>query len=1052
MVRTGKKSILIDAVLSNIKGARREMKKYMCTGGHTGGVSHPTTLKKQYRPNLHAPSKKPRQKSRDDDSLSFTLSAAADGKNTVKSAERIASPSRSPTKKKARRQQDLSLHFESRGISSTNCRSVDEQDGGDDDDSDGADDPPQPRILFSCSTSDQQAELPVNRDLQTLSQARRMMLMPCVTPGSVARNDLFSGYLSTKKRNKDAGSRMNTTILEEKTAWLNHCISKLDGSAHVEDLIRKIDALCVEISDRLNLFCREVQDQTTPTMEEHTSATVNASSCNANDELGDSEIGRKQRIVIENSELSRELSGLINDFVTRPSIVNRRSFPLSRCAKIVADSILSFEWTHSEFATKFSSSSEYALGCDGRDVQSSLAKILDVNMKRHSDRSQAAILVDSLWDEMFLDGEVQLCMIKKVRCYLRNTVFTPWKILKAMDLSGFNLSLAGIEVLRRVDVAGKYMRGIIPSKSTILRSARKVEAAAAAFCPFTMIGQTFRDIERDAPVSDDENDDDSDIGEGFEFDKIKVTKTLFEAFGLMDVAKTRPVELGLTSDGAQLTNTISHVAAGLKFNDMALCDPITKVPLFLYAPDSLVQSRNLCFPLRIVIANDNKKTLEGFRPLYNKYSTGEVATSLHCQSFKMSFPGDMKLQWGALHDGGAAKVKDKFCYICPCRSSTLHEPQDKTRCILCKGKPSDNNDECFHYPFMAAPEVREELAEELRMLNSLLVQEASINADNELRDRGCQRMYVRRPGEMAIENDYLDIDYQPNAANDKLKWAQHINEELSRRGMPIVPGTLFERHQRLRNQLLIEQRGRDIRRMLVDSQPKEQAMYLVLQAVVCILHLENRVGLKSIESILRSGISNARLGTLERITGNGVNRRQDEYVNRITRIMRTQILGTVMAPSQWRFPLTEDGIMGTLSMDNNRTRAVMNSIELIIEESISNSNANKERLVRCFPRYRAAMIILRKNTDASDGEIATFQDHIDAWFQDWVHVYGNEGCTNYTHMLSSSHVMRYMQEWKCLHRFSQQGWEALNALIKSYFFRRTNRGGLSKNSTKKTKL
>jgi len=45
-----------------------------------------------------------------------------------------------------------------------------------------------------------------------------------------------------------------------------------------------------------------------------------------------------------------------------------------------------------------------------------------------------------------------------------------------------------------------------------------------------------------------------------------------------------------------------------------------------------------------------------------------------------------------------------------------------------------------------------------------------------------------------------------------------------------------------------------------------------------------------------------------------------------------------------------------------------------------------------------------------------------------------------------------MQEWKCLHHFSQQGWEALNALIKSYFFCHTNRGGLSKNATKKSKL
>jgi hypothetical protein len=134
----------------------------------------------------------------------------------------MKSPSKSPTKKKPRRQQDSSLHdFES--ISSNHCPIVEE--GGRDhgEDSDGGDDP-QPRILFSCSTS---VGLPVNEHLQTMSQARRMTLMACVTPGSVTRNDLFSGYYDrpTRKWNKGAGPYMNTTILDEKAAWLNHCIS-----------------------------------------------------------------------------------------------------------------------------------------------------------------------------------------------------------------------------------------------------------------------------------------------------------------------------------------------------------------------------------------------------------------------------------------------------------------------------------------------------------------------------------------------------------------------------------------------------------------------------------------------------------------------------------------------------------------------------------------------------------------------------------------------------------------------------------------------------------
>ena len=185
---------------------------------------------------------------------------------------------------------------------------------------------------------------------------------------------------------------------------------------------------------------------------------------------------------------------------------------------------------------------------------------------------------------------------------------------------------------------------------------------------------------------------------------------------------------------------------------------------------------------------------------------------------------------------------------------------------------------------------------------------------------------------------------------------------------------------------------------------------------------------------------------------NGVSMQQEEYVRRITCIMQTRVLGSAFAPSQWRFPLTEDGNMGTLSMDNNQTCVVMNSIELLIEASFSDADKNKCHLLRCFPHYRAAINILRKDTNATEEEIGVCQDHIDSWFQDWVQVFGKEGCTNYTHMLSSSHVMRYMQEWRCLNCFSQQGWKALNALIKSYFFHRTNQGGLSKNAKTKSKL
>jgi hypothetical protein len=458
-----------------------------------------------------------------------------------------------------------------------------------------------------------------------------------------------------------------------------------------------------------------------------------------------------------------------------------------------------------------------------------------------------------MWDDCFLHGEAKSCMIAQVCQYLQQLVFSPWKILKAMDITGFKFCLAGIEVLRYVKNSSKYGRGCLPSKSTILCSAQKLEAGALEVCPFIMIGRTF------CPDLQYDKSKDNILGQGFEFDAVKATETLFRACGSMEEAKRRSVELGLASDGAQLTNTISHVAVDLKFYDIAMRDRITEQPVLLHRPNSLVQNRNLGFPLRTIIAEDSKKTLEGFQSLYKSFDAGDVTEALECRPFKTSFPGVMKLQWGALDEGNAAKVKEKYCSICPCRLSTIHVPKDKKKCPLCinkvdsrQGDGKHNHEEWYHYPFFANPSFRAALNEELDVLTSLLdTDKGAILSGEENADKpDKQRMYVRRPGVLMIDGDLLDIDYQPSTTRNKAAWAAHITAELSKRDMSIS-GILEERKQQLREVLLKEQRARDLSRMLKDSEPKEQAMYCVLKAVVCILQLENRVGMnKSIESIL----------------------------------------------------------------------------------------------------------------------------------------------------------------------------------------------------------
>jgi hypothetical protein len=56
-------------------------------------------------------------------------------------------------------------------------------------------------------------------------------------------------------------------------------------------------------------------------------------------------------------------------------------------------------------------------------------------------------------------------------------------------------------------------------------------------------------------------------------------------------------------------------------------------------------------------------------------------------------------------------------------------------------------------------------------------------------------------------------------------------------------------------------------------------------------------------------------------------------------------------------------------------------------------------------------------------------------------MYGHIHITNYIHILGSGHLPYFAKKYGNLYRFSQQGWEALNQMIKHYYFNNTNHGG-----------
>ena len=105
----------------------------------------------------------------------------------------------------------------------------------------------------------------------------------------------------------------------------------------------------------------------------------------------------------------------------------------------------------------------------------------------------------------------------------------------------------------------------------------------------------------------------------------------------------------------------------------------------------------------------------------------------------------------------------------------------------------------------------------------------------------------------------------------------------------------------------------------------------------------------------------------------------------------------------------------------------------------------RQEWIATIEEYQKALVILCSKKDLSDEEIFAFQRHINVFFQTWVRLSGGRsGMTNYIHMLVSGHISEYLFKWRNLWVHSQQGWEALNSLIKTFFLRRTGRGSAGK--------
>ena len=129
----------------------------------------------------------------------------------------------------------------------------------------------------------------------------------------------------------------------------------------------------------------------------------------------------------------------------------------------------------------------------------------------------------------------------------------------------------------------------------------------------------------------------------------------------------------------------------------------------------------------------------------------------------------------------------------------------------------------------------------------------------------------------------------------------------------------------------------------------------------------------------------------------------------------------------------------------------MDNFEKILNISIVDTNIRKELNEAVFKYNRSMIIFRKKDADYTPEELLEFKCLSNSFCTINAKIYGRKIFTNYFHMLIANHMHDYMVEWGNLHTYSQQGQESLNSLIKSFFFRRTNKSE-GKNNMKRTRL
>jgi hypothetical protein len=196
------------------------------------------------------------------------------------------------------------------------------------------------------------------------------------------------------------------------------------------------------------------------------------------------------------------------------------------------------------------------------------------------------------------------------------------------------------------------------------------------------------------------------------------------------------------------------------------------------------------------------------------------------------------------------------CHCCAIHSDDLHHPNTERCDRFCTEHGEDKR--CYHKPIITdtrIEQMKEEVDDLVQRLNQQ-VEQGVVEGSELTNEDPCNR-----DGREIARNDPSSIHFEPKSHLERIDFSRLINNELQLRQLP-CEGRLLERTEQLCEYLKSEYKVRRLLKDLQVSARPQSALFLVMQTIPCILHMEMRVGLKIFTMILIEGLAEAKAGRL----------------------------------------------------------------------------------------------------------------------------------------------------------------------------------------------